>query len=246
MGTGTARERNGAIFRFKRTRFYAWQKRVLSLRAPILAARLSWYRWFRSGRTFSFDGRTYRYFYHPYNTAWRTERTVEVPIVWELVRENRGRRILEVGNVLSHYFPVSHEIVDKYERGASVRNEDVVDIRPEAPYDLIVSISTLEHVGMDEEEKEPRKPLRAVRHLGSLLAPGGRLVVTIPLGQNPELDRMLGDGEIPFTRLLCLKRISAGNDWIETDWESIRGSRHDHPFRAANGLVVGIIERAGF
>lgn len=227
-------------------RFYEWQKRVLSPRRPVLWARLSWYRWFRAGRTFSLDGRTYRYFLHPYNTAWRTERTVEVPIVWETVRESRGRRILEVGNVLSHYFPVSHEIVDKYERGPSVRNVDVVDVRPDPPYDLIVSISTLEHVGMDEEEKEPRKPLRAVRHLRDCLAPGGRLVATIPLGQNPELDRMLDEGEIPFTRRLCMKRITAGNDWIETDWESIRGSRHDHPFRAANGLVVGIIDRAGF
>lgn len=43
-----------------------------------------------------------------------------------------------------------------------------------------------------------------------------------------------------------MKRVSEGNDRIETDRESIRGSRHNHPFRTADGLVIGIIDRAEF
>jgi len=51
--------------------------------------------------------------------------------------------------VLSHYFAVKHDIVDKYEIAPSVVNEDLVNFKPGKKYDLIVSISTLEHVGWD-------------------------------------------------------------------------------------------------
>ena len=50
---------------------------------------------------FTFQGETYNYFHHPYNTAG--ERTVEVPIAKKLLDEYAGRRVLEVGNVLSPF-----------------------------------------------------------------------------------------------------------------------------------------------
>jgi len=93
------------------------------------------------------------------------ERAVEIPIIWHIVRENKGKRILEAGNVLSHYFRVDHDIVDKYERAEDVINEDVVNFQPSKKYDLIVSISTLGHVGWDENPKEPSKILKAIEHL---------------------------------------------------------------------------------
>lgn len=105
------------------------------------------YRIFYSSRTFVFRVKQYKYFYHKYNTTWKLERTVEVPIIFEVVKKHHDKNILEVGNVLSHYFPVNHDIIDKYEKGKGVINEDVVDFRPPKKYDLIVSISTLEHVG---------------------------------------------------------------------------------------------------
>ena len=139
-------------------------------------------------RTFRFRGRTYSCFFHSYNSTWSNERAVEVPIARALLEEHRGKRVLEVGNVLSHYLPVEHEILDKFEEGPAIRNEDVVAFRSPLPYDLIVSISTLEHVGWDEEPKDPGKILRAVSNLAGQLAPGGRMVVTLPLGYNPDMD----------------------------------------------------------
>jgi hypothetical protein len=56
---------------------------------------------------------------------------------------------------------------------------------------LIVSISTLEHVGWDEEDKNPVKVLQAIEILKSLLAPLGKIVVTLPLGYNPIIDDYL-------------------------------------------------------
>jgi hypothetical protein len=89
-----------------------------------------YYRLFKASRTFTFQGEVYRYFYHPYNITWRNERAVEVPIVWKIVNKYVGRNVLEVGNVLSHYFPVHHDVLDKYEKAKGVINEDVVEFSP--------------------------------------------------------------------------------------------------------------------
>jgi hypothetical protein len=191
-------------------------------------------------RTFSFRDRVYRYFWHSYNRTWMNERSVEVPIIWQIVKQHRGRRVLEVGNVLSHYFPVCHEILDKYESGHGIINEDVVNFCPADRYDLIVSISTLEHVGWDETPRDPEKALRAVENLRGLLAPGGRLVVTIPLGYNPEMDQFLRAGRIPLSERYCLRRPASGKRWEEASWEDTQQAQYDQ--NCANGLVIGVIE----
>jgi hypothetical protein len=207
-----------------------------------LTSSLPYYRVVKSRRRFSVGGRRYPYFYHRYNSTWKTERTVEIPIVWEIVQAHAGKRILEVGNVLSHYFPVTHDIVDKYERAPGVLNEDIVDYRSARPYDLIVSISTIEHVGWDEEPREPEKLLRAVEHLRTLVAPGGLIVLTLPLAYNPAMDAMLRDGRLRFPRRHSLKRVSADNRWAEVSWGEIERAEFNRPFRGINGLVIGIID----
>jgi len=198
-----------------------------------------WYsRAFFSGRTFVFQGVRYPYLYRRYNSAWRSERVVEVPIVREVVRQYAGRSVLELGNVLSHYFPVTHDRIDKYERAEGVVNEDIVDFRPSKRYDLIVSISTLEHVGWDEEPRDPDKVLRAIDALRRLAKDGGRILVTLPMAYNPQLDARLRDGRVTFTRRGCLKRISKDNRWVEVDWPEIEHAQFDTPFRRINGLLI--------
>ncbi|KAF0220697.1 MAG: hypothetical protein FD174_1021 [Geobacteraceae bacterium] len=226
------------VARYKQTNTYAWTKKTTT--SIILFCRLQYYKLFKSSRTFKFNGKSYRYFQHKYNTTWRTERAVEISLFWDIVKGHEGKKILEVGNVLSHYFPVNHDILDKYEKAPGVLNQDVVDFQPDKRYDLIVSISTLEHVGWDEEPKDPAKILRAIDNLKKCLAPGGTFIVTLPLGQNPEMDRLLEEDKIPFVQQYCLKRISADNVWIEAEWQDIQGAQHNYPFRAANGLVIGI------
>jgi len=68
---------------------------------------------------------------------------------------------IEVGNVLFHYFDISHEVVDKYEKAPGVTSENILDFRPERRYDLIVYISILEHVGFDKPPRDTRKALLA-------------------------------------------------------------------------------------
>jgi SAM-dependent methyltransferase len=200
-----------------------------------------WHRLFYSRRTFVFQGERHAYLLHRYNSTWKTERVVEVPIVWEEVRRASGLRVLEVGNVLAHYFPVTHDRVDKYERAPGVVNVDIVDYAA-PPYDLIVSISTLEHVGWDEPERDPDKVLRAVANLRALTAPGGRLVITLPIAYNPHVDAHLREGRIPFSQCHYLRRVSRDNRWAEASWDEVKDAQYDTPFRRINALVVGTID----
>lgn len=200
-----------------------------------------YYRHWHSPTRFSFQGEVYPYFHHNYNRTWRNERAVEVPIIWNTVNRYQGRNVLEIGNVLSHYFPVSHTIVDKYETATGVINLDVVDLDLKMKYDLIISISTLEHVGWDERPREPGKIERAIANLQRCLAPGGNIVVTLPVGYNTEMDRLLDCGEIRFANMYYMRRLGADN-WVEVDRDGIEGATYDHLLMCSNAVMIGTFE----
>jgi SAM-dependent methyltransferase len=146
------------------------------------------------GGEFELGGEPYRLLRRAHERTWVTERAVEVPVARRLLEGHRGERVLEVGNVLSHYMPIAHEVVDKYERAPGVRNVDVLDLPGGAEYDLVIAISTLEHVGRDETPRESVRAVHALEHLRGLLRPGGTLFATVPVGYNQELDAALAEG----------------------------------------------------
>jgi hypothetical protein len=185
-------------------------------------------------------GKTYCYF-DTFKT-WHGERAVEIPIVMEMVRKYQGKNILEIGNVLSHHVKFEHDILDKYEIANGVINEDVVDFKSEKKYDLIVSISTLEHVGWDEESREDLKIPLALENLKTLISSrGGTVIMTLPLGYNSVMDQLLKAGIIHFSKQYNLVRISKGNEWKETSWEDVQSAKYNTPLPFANGLLIGII-----
>jgi hypothetical protein len=189
---------------------------------------------------FTLGGNTYSYFHHRYNFTWLNERCVEIPIIREILSRKPSVRLLEVGNVLSHYDrSMNHAVVDKYEKAKrqNLFTEDAETFSAGAPYDLIVSISTLEHVGHDETPRDADKIFRTVRHLRSLLSSSGELVFTAPVGYSPSLDRLVDEGDGMIERL-CLRRINAKNEWEETDWDAIKSMKFHDPYPFASGLVV--------
>jgi len=194
---------------------------------------------------FVFRNKTYHYFYHGYNHSWLSERTIEIPIIWEKVNSSKGKQILELGNVLSHYFPIHHDVLDKYEKAPGVINADVVDFKPHKKYDLIVSISTLEHVSWDEDVRDRTKALRAVQNLRKCLAPGGEIIITVPIGYNTDLDDLLLEGKLRFDEQRFMKRITNSNRWVEAAWKDVKNARYGAPFYATNALRIGIIRGAG-
>lgn len=202
------------------------------------------YKTFKSSRIFKFQRTEYKYFYHRYSITWNNERSVEIPIIWKIVEKYKNKHILEIGNVLSHYFHVNHDIVDKYEESNNVINQDVVDFKPLRKYDLIISISTLEHVGWDETPRDPLKILRAVENLKNLLNPKGKIIVTLPIGQNPILDKYLDTNKLNFTEQFCLKRKTKNNKWKEVNWKKISNVKYGTFTRySATGLLIGIIKK---
>jgi SAM-dependent methyltransferase len=192
---------------------------------------------------FEFRGRRYPYLYHRYKHTWLTERAVEVPVVQAIVDRHRGRRVLEVGNVLSHYGDASHLVVDKYEQAPGILNRDVLDLDDLGPFDLVVAVSTLEHVGRDEEPRDPELAPEAVRRLEALLAPGGRLVVTIPVGYHPGLDEAFRTGAFSTATLRALRRSSLGPNWRERHPDDVWGTPYDFLLYSARAVLFAEFER---
>lgn len=194
-----------------------------------------------AGKTFSVEGKAYPYFIHHYHSTWTNERAVEVPLVAELVASvSPGARSLEVGNVMGYYLDFPRTVVDKYEPGAGVINEDILDFGSPQSYDLIVSVSTLEHVGWDETPRDPDKVRRAFEHIKTLLTPNGRCLISFPIGYNAALDELVFGGKLGFRKIHLLKRTTSDNEWREVDLESVRGATYGAPFPCANALFVGI------
>jgi hypothetical protein len=163
-----------------------------------------------------------RYFAPPYTATWRSERAVEIPLARHFLAQVAGGKGLEVGNVLSHYGTVDHLVVDKYEASPGVVNRDVTEFEATRPLDFVISISTLEHVGWDEDPRDPEKVGRAVTRLRSLLAPAGRLFVTCPLGYNPHLDALVRAGTLyPVTEGYLHRASPTAGPWEERSGAAI-------------------------
>lgn len=205
----------------------------------------SWYyEFFKSSETFEFQGKKYRYFFHPYCSTWKNERCAIIPIVWDVIKKNQeqGKRVLELGNMLSYYFPVTHDILDKYEIMDGVINEDVVNFNPPIQYDVIVSIMTLQEVGLKETPPDPSKFYSALDNLKRHTVQNGKLIIIHGIGENNEMDHQLTNGRLKFDKQYCLIRIS-GHKWKEAKWEDVKVQSYSHSVPTANGVVIGIIEK---
>lgn len=158
---------------------------------------------------FTYHGRKLVGYDHPYNTTILNERAVELAVAFDwLPTDGHG---LEVGNVLGHYGTSGHRVVDLYERAPGVENLSVFKITGQ--YDWILSISTLEHVAHDVEPRDPDGSTAALEHLRSLLAPGGRMLVTVPLGYHPHFDAHLLEGAGADR---CATLVRHGSSWRQT------------------------------
>src|SRR5437879_9960224 len=196
-------------------------------------------------KNFEFRGKTFPCFYHRYNMTWAGERSVEVPIAKSYLAQYEGKNVLEVGNVLSHYFPISHDVIDKFEKGSGIINEDIIDFHPSKYYDLILSISTFEHIGFDDEASEPsgRKIINAIAACLNLLKSDGKLVITVPLGYNPDLDQMIKTGALNASQEFYLRRAHR-LDWQPSSKEDSLKCKYKSPFPYANAILVAEFAKA--
>lgn len=181
---------------------------------------------------FIFNDKEYKCFYHWYNTTWRGEREIELAIFLDIINKEKGR-ILEFGNVLGHYTKANYDILDKYEIDSGVINEDVITFNPKEKYDLVVSVSTLEHVGWDEEPKNPEKIMDAIYNMKNFITPNGKIMFTVPLGFNSYLDRAVLENKLPLDKTYYYKKING--IWIEKEMSP------DEKFEIHYDLLIGVI-----
>jgi SAM-dependent methyltransferase len=190
---------------------------------------------------FHYGAGRYPYMYARYKRSWLTERAVEVPVIGALVDREPRARVLELGHVLGHYRPIAHTVVDKYERAPGVLNRDVLELDGLGRFDLIVAISTLEHVGWDEAPRDPGKAVQAVAALRSLLAPGGRLELTVPVGYNPAFDAALREGEIELAAAGAMVRGEGVASWREVEPREVWSAPYDFLLYRARGVLFATL-----
>jgi len=197
--------------------------------------------------TFTWNGLTLEYFDHPYNHTALNMRCVEIPIArWFLDQAPEGARMLEVGNVLSHYGPVTWPVVDLYEAGAI--NADVMEWEPEEPVDLLISISTIEHVGFGRYARTtpPVPASQILARLRSFLSPGGRALITAPTAYNPAIDEELRAGTLGADEMWFMR---AEFNWTRNEWvectleEALAMPARACAGRWSGGLVVLQLKR---
>ena len=196
---------------------------------------------FLRARAVEYRGDAVPLVYARHNVTWANERCVELALARALMAGIRPERLLEVGHVTPHYFPSRHLVVDKYEPG-SLR-VDIVDFESATRFDLILSISTFEHIAFDEP-REPAAPEAVAAKVGAaldrcrgLLAPGGVLAITVPLGYNPALDAMIAGDELGCARATWFKRFPRRR------WRSVPRSeallcQYGSPYAFANAILL--------
>lgn len=189
-----------------------------------------------SRKTFLFNEVEYHYFFHPYNKTWANERAIEIPLILELINRYNPQEILEVGNVLSHYVKTSHTIVDKYERRKGVVNQDVVELDESQKYQFVFSVSTVEHIGWDETPRQTGKHRVALEKMVKLLKPGGKILITIPIGHNTDLDQDLFSGYL-IGKVDYFLRVSK-SVWRQASKDEVVNCQYGNPYKAANALAV--------
>lgn len=188
---------------------------------------------------FQYEGRSLAPFYHRYNVTWANERMLEIPIARSFLEGIASDQVLEIGNVLSHYTPVHHRILDKFEQAPGVINEDVLTWKPGRTFERILSISTFEHIGFDDEDKDPtgQRILEALRRTRGYLAPSGRLMITAAAGYNPAFDGLVRGNRFGADRCQLYHRASRFV-WESCSEDRYLGTRYNAPYAFGNALVV--------
>lgn len=185
-----------------------------------------------------YKNKALNYFYHSYNATYRNERAIEIPIIIDEINnfKNESILLLEIGNVLSHYFKSDHDIVDKFEKAPGIINSDILDFQPTQKYTIIVSISTLEHIGWDDTNIDPKKIIKVIDHLiENCLAQDGKMIFTFPYGYNPYLDSYVRRKKLKFNQYSYYKKVK--NKWITCTFSQLTTSQYSE-YKGALGLII--------
>ena len=171
------------------------------------------------------------------------ERIIEYPWAIEHLKDQKGKKILDVGcgwrGLLASYL---------LSKGYDVYGLDIVQCRTLPPerfflhdardttladssFDMIILLSVLEHIGIDEEEDD----IRTMRDLHRILKEGGQILFTTPFAEeysnrgqrffnSERLLKITGGFKILEERYFFQR----GTKWEEADLNQVREATHGY------------------
>ena len=184
---------------------------------------------------------------HPYLVEWSegsarvrlvNERIIEQPFVYAALADvPLGSRVLDIGGgesiVALALASLGHQVTVVEPRGYpfSHRNLTVYDgpieqFQPDEPFDAVVILSTIEHLGIghyaDGTTVDNDADREAMAMIRGLTRPGGRLVLTTPYGRPrvTELERIYDrDGILGLLEGWHIRSVALGRRTSEVGWE---------------------------
>jgi hypothetical protein len=164
------------------------------------------------------------------------ERTIEVPIAREFIAavaaSGRMGDLVEVGAVMPYYQtdPVTWPVVDPYDPYRHSIREDAADVDYRGR--IVLSISTIEHIGLCEYGNTAPAPRKAIMVFGSIVRHAAAYLVSWPVGHNALLDDHARQTMYPR---FVYRQCSPDNRWeqIAERWDFEYGD----PYPYGNGVV---------
>ncbi|OLS25554.1 MAG: hypothetical protein HeimC2_18100 [Candidatus Heimdallarchaeota archaeon LC_2] len=220
---------------------------------------------FQNTKTFLFNDTELEYFYHSYNNNRVSERAVEIPIIAYYLKKDKPSHILEIGNVTNHYY--SHfstlfkqkTVVDLYELGYDVINQDLLKFEPGSKFEYIISISTFEHFDSDrgrnreyviDGSRYETYATDGIIHVcNELLAENGTFIFTAPIGYDQAFDDTVFGNEINNISLVKAKTIERNFvrktgeiRWAQISETEAMNAQYNSPEKGVNVIVIYIIK----
>lgn len=123
-----------------------------------------------------------------------------------------------------------------------VINKNALTYKSKNKFDLILAISTFEHIGKDEIKKYPTKIIKVINNLKKQLNKNGKIIFSVPIGYNNDLDKIIQDNQLAINVETYLERNSKINTWINTNKKSAFKRKYNSPYPNANAIMIGEIK----
>lgn len=165
-------------------------------------------------------------------SAHGSERTVELALAQRWMGKHDC--IVKVGAVTPYHTATSHDIVDPFDEKATIKTPmELVDFTGEN----VLSISTIEHIGLPEYGNEDLNTEGGVIALKKILDESESCFVTIPMGYNECLDNWVGENLDSLDCFAYLKTSSNPVLWDYIENPTSVNYSYNQPYSFANFVL---------